>query len=169
MLNSKFQFQYGTIEREMQISRVLTQGNFNSSMVRLRERELINIKEILYYFNSSMVRLRDRLRLITVMGMIISIPVWYDWESGAGAGAFCVDAFQFQYGTIESAFLLLACRSISDFNSSMVRLRAHASVPPLPAHKFQFQYGTIESPSFASGWGVAINFNSSMVRLRDHA
>ena len=57
-LANQFQFQYGTIERKPQAVLLLWYINFNSSMVRLRVKALSNPSSFI----------------------VISIPVWYDWE-----------------------------------------------------------------------------------------
>ena len=54
---------------------------------------------------------------------LISIPVWYDWKIVQFVKQAPLNAFQFQYGTIESRLIIhLFCRR----------------------NEFQFQYGTIE-------------------------
>ena len=52
----QFQFQYGTIERSQKQAATQMQGNFNSSMVRLKEEQA-----------KKDIKQKD-----------ISIPVWYD-------------------------------------------------------------------------------------------
>ena len=66
--------------------------------------------------------------------------------------------FQFQYGTIESInSFSLALNSI-DFNSSMVRLKAHHQQLTCVAYLFQFQYGTIERLMLIYGVGYVNTF-----------
>ena len=56
---SLFQFQYGAIERREAALEDAQNGNFNSSMVRLREIPIMQVSVLVPDFNSSMVRLRE--------------------------------------------------------------------------------------------------------------
>ena len=138
-----------------------------------------------------MVRLRDSLRLSWAGLSHISIPTWYDWESGCRLPTQKAQSyfnsnmvrlrgphwrwwpksdvlFQFQHGTIEREKGDFCLESYIDFNSNMVRLRVKHRHRRLQARNvFQFQHGTIESH-----FGVVLcqrigHFNSNMVRLRE--
>ncbi len=142
----QFQFQYGTIERLIVLYILALIAHFNSSMVRLRELSHITSSSLRTYFNSSMVRLRVSSNILRSSVSIISIPVWYDWESLITWEYVLNLWFQFQYGTIESICIFTILYTIWHFNSSMVRLRvSNQKLLRL----------------------TRLDFNSSMVRLRD--
>ncbi len=76
--NIIFQFQYGTIKSPLSGGYYIIEKDFNSSMVRLKERNWQDLKLKLNDFNSSMVRLKEFLKNLKIIQHIISIPVWYD-------------------------------------------------------------------------------------------
>ena len=53
-------------------------GNFNSSMVRLKELKQVPVETKSFNFNSSMVRLKARPFLNVLPEYAISIPLWCD-------------------------------------------------------------------------------------------
>ena len=97
----KFQFQYGTIERLHEVVAHKGLRYFNSSMVRLRARHwVLSRRELLisipvWYDWEEITELREK------QIRDISIPVWYDWETKSAKESLLNDKFQFQYGTIE--------------------------------------------------------------------
>ena len=119
-----FQFQYGTIERSSRCQTCQTTWDISipvwydwksAGRSKLKRRiifqfqygtiervPVVTDEEREQYFNSSMVRLKVTTSLNSRTASLISIPVWYDWK-----------LFPF------SERLLL-----SNFNSSMVRLKA---------------------------------------------
>ena len=151
LCHSEFQFQHGTIEsrryhtrpRNIFISiptwydwearnskrRLVSWRDFNSNMVRLRERfagtsarlKYIsiptwydwektfrwNVSPFEIHFNSNMVRLRDIFLWVGFCFFFISIPTWYDWEKD---------------------YNILSAYGLLNFNSNMVRLRDIQSV-----------------------------------------
>jgi len=73
----QFQFHYGSVKRKQKIILLKQQGNFNSTMVRLKE-EKVDFKKInAAYFNSTMVRLKDTHPLLSRLLSLISIPLWF--------------------------------------------------------------------------------------------
>ncbi len=53
---------------------------FNSTMVRLGVYSGSVLAYCLRYFNSTMVRLGVEVSSIAYPSIVISIPLWYDWE-----------------------------------------------------------------------------------------
>ena len=76
----------------------------------------------------------------------ISIPIWFDWEGGQNKRIRVVTLFQFLYGSIERNESDSLTKALKHFNSYMVRLRELLEVTLLLA---------------------ILHFNSYMVRLRD--
>ena len=126
---------------------IIVELNFNSNMVRLRDRDWLLGGDGPVYFNSNMVRLR---------------VAWRSPRRRLSA------AFQFQHGTIERGENACNCLLQSYFNSNMVRLRAPGQQAIEGwAFEFQFQHGTIESGGRARPkHKYNYHFNSNMVRLR---
>src|SRR5690606_18719229 len=81
IINSRFQFQFGTIKSKRGGDYRLNGSNFNSSLVRLRDLTSPEVIEAYRNFNSSLVRLRVNLNSVTF---------------------YQVSLFQFQFGTIKS-------------------------------------------------------------------
>ena len=122
-LDLKFQFQYGAIERGINWINPVAPPYFNSSMVRLRV--------VIFNYN--------------LCHMVISIPVWCDWELNCPAIFELHHIFQFQYGAIESwklfklfFFLIWFQFQYGAIESSMCRFCSSKNTT------FQFQYGAIE-------------------------
>ena len=164
-------------------------GNFNSSMVRLKEGAGSNASVTKWYFNSSMVRLKAGLVDKSVKSFIISIPVWCDWKCLLTAPTIRLftisipvwcdwktisphvnslkSSFQFQYGAIERDKKLIECSAEANFNSSMVRLKVR---PMRLVHKLFLYFNSsmvrlkVSLPK--SSTNSLIDFNSSMVRLK---
>ena len=87
----------------------------------------------------------------------------------ATSAAFCVAAFQFQYGAIGSSLRHLRLGVRTYFNSSMVRLGEISLRTVYSATKFQFQYGAIGRQGLVRIDLLMKDFNSSMVRLGENA
>ena len=144
---TKFQFQYGTIERYKCTGLHTYQLHFNSSMVRLRvsNSDWALLLILRFQFQYGTIERYITSYAIALLA-IISIPVWYDWE----------DVPKYQQAVI-----------IVNFNSSMVRLRERSfhkvekvfdiSIPVWYDWE-PLQSATLHHP--------IIDFNSSMVRLR---
>ena len=136
-------------------------------MVRLGALQLISESINKINFNSSMVRLGEFAAMLIVRIVLISIPVWCDWEFSWFTRREISNSFQFQYGAIGSRGHCRIVRACNDFNSSMVRLggnRPYSGFGRLAT--FQFQYGAIGSLYWLRLGMITIKyFNSSMVRL----
>ena len=77
-MNQEFQFHYGTIKSELKIVQHEENVNFNSTMVRLKVRYLLEENEAVPNFNSTMVRLKAAAGAGAERPTRISIPLWYD-------------------------------------------------------------------------------------------
>ena len=75
-----FQFHYGTIKRELAASTIQKVYNFNSTMVRLKDKFKHGRNPLRFYFNSTMVRLKACNVFLVVLRNF---------------------SFQFHYGTIK--------------------------------------------------------------------
>ena len=138
-------------------------------------------------FNSSQVRLERLDVFIRNCIITISIPVRYDWNLDRSRSmlslryfnssqvrlerlypaclTFRRKIFQFQLGTIGTAFAANGISLAPNFNSSQVRLE-QLELPEIGRlHIFQFQLGTIGTIEKRQGQKVACYFNSSQVRL----
>ena len=100
----KFQFHFGTIERFVYFSGIGTNIiDFNSTLVRLRERNSKSKLTRQSYFNSTLVRLRARPPLLSVSPIKGFQFHFGTIESDSVAtGQLINSIFQFHFGTIES-------------------------------------------------------------------
>ena len=124
----------------------LAKYHFNSYMVRLRAAWRVHLWYLLNYFNSYMVRLRDESNQTRISNVLISIPIWFDWEQPTRRTMAGDSTFQFLYGSIES---------ISSTVSNVVRDLFQFLYGSIESHRcfdsiffaavFQFLYGSIES------------------------
>ena len=123
----------------------IKKANFNSSMVRLKAggATVLSQSQILFQFQYGSIKRKNRRRW--------RIPRW---------------RFQFQYGSIKSCPNISALVSSTDFNSSMVRLKAYKVDGIIMTDSFQFQYGSIKSTQVLISHRLFSHFNSSMVRLK---
>ena len=122
-------------------------------------------------FHSTMVRLRRKVSPPTRRDSeVISIPQWFDWDSGRAPGKISNFAFPFHNGSIETALLRREWRrfaliSIPQWFDWDWPVSLSQGFPPL---RFPFHNGSIEtlfrlSQSLLQGF---FDFHSTMVRLR---
>ena len=100
--------------------------------------------EVIVNFNSTMVRLGAIYPTLQSIHLLISIPLWFDWETFSTVMHLPTTVFQFHYGSIGSAIELI--KNGANF-------------------KFQFHYGSIGSCAIVACCIAFDNFNSTMVRL----
>ena len=72
-----FQFQYGTIKSKKFATNIIKIGNFNSSMVRLKDLFGL-VRVVLFIFQFQYGTIKSALNLTITAWVSISIPVWYD-------------------------------------------------------------------------------------------
>ena len=143
-----FQFLYGAIKSGLTPGSQRFLFNFNSSMVRLKVTIVRTVTLYSHYFNSSMVRLKG----------------------GGGSGYSTLFSFQFLYGAIKSGQAGRRKNNVSNFNSSMVRLKVACRLGGgLESTSFQFLYGAIKSGRVDGIVIATTDFNSSMVRLKEQS
>ena len=145
--HSKFQFQYGSIKREVEVPEITDYLNFNSNMVRLKVRFFTPFCSNRSYFNSNMVRLK-----VWNPYRPPVVPWWFQFQYGSikrSSEAILTNhlsTFQFQYGSIKRLSYRTRLIPRPHFNSNMVRLKAYlVGLRHRLQLLFQFQYGSIKS------------------------
>ncbi len=141
----QFQFQYGAIEGQQEAAGGGRRQHFNSSMVRLKEKDVCFL----------------------VLLSPISIPVWCDWRFKFINIFVSCYSFQFQYGAIEGDGVVGGWYNYKEFQFQYGAIEGETfHLLQCVDSIFQFQYGAIEGILLRWANYCLPYFNSSMVRLK---
>ena len=187
----KFQFHYGTIKRKSQHRQYISRTYFNSTMVRLKV--LVPCGKCIlcrFQFHYGTIKRKSTNYALQYIALFqfhygtIKRPQSVEQSTTASAFQFHYGtikshqrqplqapelAFQFHYGTIKRRKSRSSFCLVTNFNSTMVRLKVYHKFQASAAQAFQFHYGTIKSVEtvIRSGLLSRFQFHYGTIKSRE--